>query len=77
MWIVILEESFATRCSDITKFLLESVNLSSIDILFTNYRDARALSRVLVNEKSRRGRALFVTTKLGRFLSKLKLHTPG
>lgn len=62
---------------DVAKFLLESVNLSSIDILFTNYRDARALSRVLVNEKSRRGRALFVTTKLGRFLSKLKLHTPG
>lgn len=31
------------------------MNLSSIDILFTNYRDARALSRVLVNEKSRRG----------------------
>lgn len=38
--------------SDVTKFLLESVNLSStrnsIDIPFTNYRDARALSRAFV-----------------------------
>lgn len=56
-------------------FLLESVNLSSarnsIVTLFTNYRDARALSR----PESREGIVSGLTTKLGRFLSKLKLHT--
>lgn len=63
-WIVILEESFEA-------FLLESVNLSSarnsIVTLFTNY--ARALSR------PESGIVSVLTTKLGRFLSKLKLHT--